>query len=203
MLGGGMVLTHRRRAHRARRRRPAAAARPARRRRAARRSRPATRRTRWPGWRWRSSAVRAVPALRGRWLARRGRDRCSRSSSARRGSTCACTGSSDVVGGLGRGGDVLRARARSSAWSSPSCVTMSAAPHEQRVDHVPGRRVQRRVRARGLGRPDRVPAWQSYSRAWERVAAVFLSLYVVAAFMLVGVGRRRARSSGSGTGSRL
>ena len=33
-----------------------------------------------------------------------------------------------------------------------------------------------------------VPVWQSYSRAWERVAAVFLSLYSVAAFMLIGVG---------------
>ncbi|MCD6726539.1 MAG: hypothetical protein LT070_04800 [Solirubrobacteraceae bacterium] len=33
-----------------------------------------------------------------------------------------------------------------------------------------------------------IPAWQSYSRAWERVAAVFLSLYVVAAFLVVGVG---------------
>ncbi len=32
-----------------------------------------------------------------------------------------------------------------------------------------------------------VPAWQSYSRVWERVAAVFLSVYAVAAFMLVGV----------------
>jgi hypothetical protein len=32
-----------------------------------------------------------------------------------------------------------------------------------------------------------IPAWQSYSRAWERVAAVFMSLYLVAAFMLVGV----------------
>ncbi len=32
-----------------------------------------------------------------------------------------------------------------------------------------------------------VPAWQSYSRVWERVTAVFLSLYAVAAFMLVGV----------------
>lgn len=33
-----------------------------------------------------------------------------------------------------------------------------------------------------------VPAWQSYSRVWERCAAVFLSLYAVAAFVLVGVG---------------
>ncbi len=32
-----------------------------------------------------------------------------------------------------------------------------------------------------------IPAWQSYSRVWERVCAVFLSLYVVAAFMGVGV----------------
>ena len=31
-----------------------------------------------------------------------------------------------------------------------------------------------------------VPAWSAYSRAWERVAAVFLSLYVFAA--LVGIG---------------
>jgi hypothetical protein len=32
-----------------------------------------------------------------------------------------------------------------------------------------------------------IPAWQSYSRVWERVAAVFLSLYAVAAFAAVGV----------------
>lgn len=31
------------------------------------------------------------------------------------------------------------------------------------------------------------PAWQSYSRLWERAAAVFLSLYTLAAFMLIGV----------------
>jgi hypothetical protein len=32
-----------------------------------------------------------------------------------------------------------------------------------------------------------IPAWQSYSRVWERIGAVFLSLYVVAAFIGVGV----------------
>lgn len=32
-----------------------------------------------------------------------------------------------------------------------------------------------------------IPAWQSYSRVWERVSAVFLSLYVVAAFVGIGV----------------
>lgn len=32
-----------------------------------------------------------------------------------------------------------------------------------------------------------VPAWQSYSRVWERVGAVFLSLYALAAFMGAGV----------------
>lgn len=32
-----------------------------------------------------------------------------------------------------------------------------------------------------------VPAWQSYSRVWERIAAVVLSLYTVAAFAMVGV----------------
>jgi hypothetical protein len=32
-----------------------------------------------------------------------------------------------------------------------------------------------------------VPAWQAYSRVWERLAAAFLTLYVAAAFMLVGV----------------
>ncbi|MCU0314644.1 MAG: hypothetical protein MUC84_11370 [Solirubrobacteraceae bacterium] len=32
-----------------------------------------------------------------------------------------------------------------------------------------------------------VPAWQSYSRVWERVAAVFLTLYTVVAFALAGV----------------
>ena len=32
-----------------------------------------------------------------------------------------------------------------------------------------------------------VPAWNSYSRGWERVAAVFLSLYVFAAFVGIGI----------------
>lgn len=32
-----------------------------------------------------------------------------------------------------------------------------------------------------------VPAWQSYSRVGERMAAAFLSLYVLAAFIGVGV----------------
>jgi hypothetical protein len=32
-----------------------------------------------------------------------------------------------------------------------------------------------------------VPAWTSYSRAWERVAAVVLSLYVLAAFVGAGI----------------
>ena len=33
-----------------------------------------------------------------------------------------------------------------------------------------------------------VPAWNSYSRLWERAAAAFLSLYVLAAFVALGVG---------------
>jgi hypothetical protein len=32
-----------------------------------------------------------------------------------------------------------------------------------------------------------VPAWSAYSRAWERVAALFLSLYVFAAFVGIGI----------------
>jgi hypothetical protein len=32
-----------------------------------------------------------------------------------------------------------------------------------------------------------VPAWNAYSRLWERVAATFLSLYVLAAFMALGL----------------
>jgi hypothetical protein len=31
-----------------------------------------------------------------------------------------------------------------------------------------------------------VPAWTSYSRVWERIAASFLSLYVLAAFVALG-----------------
>jgi hypothetical protein len=31
-----------------------------------------------------------------------------------------------------------------------------------------------------------LPAWHSYGRVWERVAAVVLSLYSVAAFVVVG-----------------
>jgi predicted MFS family arabinose efflux permease len=33
-----------------------------------------------------------------------------------------------------------------------------------------------------------VPAWTSYSRLWERVAASILSLYVLAVFVGIGVG---------------
>jgi hypothetical protein len=33
-----------------------------------------------------------------------------------------------------------------------------------------------------------VPAWSSYTRVWERVAAAVLSLYVLAAFVLIGGG---------------
>jgi hypothetical protein len=32
-----------------------------------------------------------------------------------------------------------------------------------------------------------VPAWTAYSRLWERVAAMFLSLYVLAAMVGTGV----------------
>jgi hypothetical protein len=32
-----------------------------------------------------------------------------------------------------------------------------------------------------------VPAWSAYSRLWERVAATFLSLYVLAALVGLGV----------------
>jgi hypothetical protein len=31
------------------------------------------------------------------------------------------------------------------------------------------------------------PAWQAYSRVWERLAAAFLSLYVLAAFIGIGI----------------
>jgi hypothetical protein len=33
-----------------------------------------------------------------------------------------------------------------------------------------------------------VPAWTSYSRSWERVAAAFLSLYVLVTFAGIGIG---------------
>ena len=32
-----------------------------------------------------------------------------------------------------------------------------------------------------------VPAWTAYSRVWQRVAAVFLSLYVLATMIGIGV----------------
>ncbi|HVS28974.1 MAG TPA: hypothetical protein VHE14_05450 [Solirubrobacteraceae bacterium] len=31
------------------------------------------------------------------------------------------------------------------------------------------------------------PAWSAYTRAWERVAVTLLSIYVLAALMIVGV----------------
>jgi hypothetical protein len=33
-----------------------------------------------------------------------------------------------------------------------------------------------------------VPAWTSHSRLWERLAAAFLSLYALAAFVGLGIG---------------
>lgn len=32
-----------------------------------------------------------------------------------------------------------------------------------------------------------VPAWRSYSRIWERIAAAFLSIYVLAGCLAIGV----------------
>ncbi len=32
-----------------------------------------------------------------------------------------------------------------------------------------------------------LPAWSSYSRVWERIAASFLTLYVLAALVMAGV----------------
>ena len=32
-----------------------------------------------------------------------------------------------------------------------------------------------------------VPAWSAYSRVWERLAATFLTLYVLAGFLILGV----------------
>jgi hypothetical protein len=32
-----------------------------------------------------------------------------------------------------------------------------------------------------------IPAWTSYSRIWERLVATVLSLYVLAAFVMVGL----------------
>jgi hypothetical protein len=37
-----------------------------------------------------------------------------------------------------------------------------------------------------------VPAWSAYTRLWERVAATFLSLYVLAVFVGIGVGAAAA-----------
>jgi hypothetical protein len=33
-----------------------------------------------------------------------------------------------------------------------------------------------------------IPAWASYSKTWERLGAVFLSLYVLVAAVLLGLG---------------
>ena len=33
-----------------------------------------------------------------------------------------------------------------------------------------------------------VPAWSSYGRLWEKIAAGFLSLFILAALVMVGVG---------------
>jgi hypothetical protein len=33
-----------------------------------------------------------------------------------------------------------------------------------------------------------IPAWSAYSRGWQRAAAVFLSLYVLLAFVGMGIG---------------
>jgi len=37
-----------------------------------------------------------------------------------------------------------------------------------------------------------VPAWTSYSRIWMRVAASFLTLYILASVVLLGVGAAAA-----------
>ena len=53
-----------------------------------------------------------------------------------------------------------------------------------------------------------VPAWTAYDRVWQRVAAVFLSLYVLIAMIGVNASRASRRSfaisdAPSSTGSRV
>ena len=66
--------------------------------------------------------------------------------------------------------------------------------HEQRVDHLSRRRLQRRLRPGGLCRPHRrARPGRPTAGVWERLAATFLTLYVLAGVPVLGVvgGARR------------
>ena len=132
------------------------------------------------------------PALRGRWRSCSSAvDRRARWS-ALRACTCACTGSpTSSAAGAGAAAICCASAAIVGAGRRASCVTMATRrmSNESIISWSP------RAAASSGSRPGSglivVPAWQSYSRVWERLAAVFLSLYVLAGFML----RRRRRAA--------
>jgi undecaprenyl-diphosphatase len=87
------------------------------------------------------------------------------------------------------------ARPSSRAAASPPSSSSSSATmgrREQHPAHVPDRRRGRRALPGRLDRLIVVPAWTAYSRLWERLVALVMSVYVLAAFVLAGAGSRRA-----------
>jgi hypothetical protein len=92
---------------------------------------------------------------------------------------------SDVTGGWGSAPRCSR-RAGSARWSSATCATMAGSRHDERSGHLHGRDRQRRAGVIAYIAFILVPAWGAYSRIWQRLAASFLTLYVLAAFIIAG-----------------
>ena len=162
--------------------------------RSARPSRRGTRPTRSRGSR---SRVALVRALRGRDL---GASRSRRSAwswprpSGSAASTCGAHYLSDVVAGWGLGAAIFALCGVAAPARRPRAEQSRREAHEQpeSIIYLVAGSSAVFVLAAYVGLIV-VPAWTAYSRVWERLAATFLSLYVLAGFIVLGVagGRRR------------
>ena len=97
----------------------------------------------------------------------------------------------DVLGGVGYG-LALWSLVASSPWSPGPCVTMARAARERRHDHLHSRRHRRGWSRTAWVVLIVIPAWGSYWRLRERVLAMVMSVYILAAFVGNG-GRDRRR----------
>ena len=98
---------------------------------------------------------------------------------------------SDVIAGWGMAASLFAVCGSWRSSSPPSATMEPSAMSNTSITYLVGA-LRGRLLARGLRASILVPAWNAYSRVWQRAAAVFLSLYVFAAFVGVGIAGRRA-----------
>ena len=98
----------------------------------------------------------------------------------------------DVLGGIALGGGDLVARGHSRACSPDAFATIASRVTDDQKTYVIAGAAAAISLIAWLALVV-VPAWKSYWRVRDRLVATLLSVYVLAAFVLAGAGRRRGR----------